>query len=119
MSGVTFRWVSSPDLLAKRVGDYGARLLKAIQDLAQTFAAKIATAARANATWQDRTGNARQSLTGICVNTATGVVIYLAGLMSYSIWLEVANAGKYAVILRTLQQFYGPLMAAIRALIGV
>lgn len=118
MSGVIFQWTVSPDILAKNVGSYKDRLLKAIQALGQVFAQKIATYAKANAPWTDRTGNARQGLTGTAIAAATGVVIYLYHTMSYGIWLEVKNAGRYAIILKAMESQYGALMAAIRGLIG-
>ena len=118
MSGVIFQWTVSPDVLAKNVGTYGDRLIKAIHALAQVFAQKIATYAKANAGWTDRTSNARQGLTGTAIASATGVVIYLFHTMFYGIYLELSNAGKYAVILRSMEAHYGPLMQAIRSLIG-
>lgn len=120
MSGpvVSLRWDVPPGVLAKKVGDYGERLTRAVFDLATFFAAKIEASAKANASWTDRTGNARQGLTGRAIATATGVVIYLFGTMDYQIWLEVSHAGRFAVILRTLESFYGPFMAALRRLIG-
>ena len=118
MSTVTFRWQVSPDVLAKNVGDYGARLLKAIQALGQVFAAKIAAYAKANAPWTDRTGNARQGLTGTAVAAATGVVIYLFHTMFYGYYLELKNGGRYAVILKSMESQYGALISAIRGLIG-
>jgi hypothetical protein len=118
MSGVTFRWISTPEQLSKQVGDYGKRMLKAIFTLAEVFAKKIEGYAKANAPWTDRTTNARQGLTGLAIPAATGVVIYLYHTMFYGIFLETANEGAYAIILKAMEAFYGPLMAAIRSLIG-
>lgn len=118
MSAVVFRWVVSPDVLAKNVGDYGQRLLKAILALGQVFAQRIANYAKGNAPWTDRTGNARQGLTGLCIPAATGFTIYLFHTMFYGIYLELKNGGRYAIILKSMEAHYGPLMGAIRALIG-
>jgi hypothetical protein len=118
MSGVTFRWISTPEQLAKNVGDYGQRVLKAILALGQVFAQRIAAYAKGNAPWTDRTGNARQGLTGLCIPAATGFTIYLFGTVFYQIYLELAHGGAYAIILRSMEAHYGPLMAAIRSLIG-
>jgi hypothetical protein len=82
------------------------------------FAQKIASYAKANAPWTDRTTNARQGLTGIAIPAATGVVIYLFHTMYYGIFLELAHGGAYAIILKSMEAHYGPLMGAIRALIG-
>lgn len=115
---VSFRWTTSPDVLARKVGDYGTRLLKACYALAQVFAAKIETWAKANARWVDRTGNARQGLTGRAFATATGVAIYLFGTVSYQIYLELAHQGRFGIILKAMQTHYGPLMQALQRLVG-
>lgn len=119
MSGsVSFRWDVPPGVLAKAVGDYGQRLLAAVFELAQVFAARIESYAKANAPWTDRTTVARTGLTGRAFKTATGVVIILFHAASYGIWLEIAHSGRWAIILRSLEAHYGPLMAAIRSLVG-
>jgi hypothetical protein len=38
--------------------------------------------------------------------------------MHYGIFLELANEGRFAVILRTLEAHYGPLIAALKRLVG-
>jgi len=109
-------WTIPPEALARGVGDYVERLLTAVVDLATFFAARMEAAAKATATWTDRTGNARQGLTGRAVKTAAGVIIYLFHQATYGIWLEVKNAGRFAVILRTMEAEYGALMSAIKGL---
>lgn len=116
-SGVLFRWSIPPSVLAGHVGDYGKRVLAAVHELAQVFAARIESYAKANAPWTDRTGNARQGLTGIALKAAAGVTIILYSQVSYGIWLEVAHGGNWAIIMKTMEQFYSPLMAALRALV--
>lgn len=115
---VALRWDVPPEVLAKEVGNYGRRVLAAVLDLAHVFAALMEAWAKANAVWTDRTGNARQGLTGRAVATATGVVIYLFHTMDYGYYLEVANAGRFAIILRTMEAHYALLMAALRRLVG-
>lgn len=112
------RWDIPPSVLAGKVGDYGERLLSAIYDLAQFFAGRIEAYAKANAPWTDRTGNARQGLTARAFRTATGVVLALFHQANYGVFLELKNAGRFAIIMKTLQTHYAPLMAAIRGVIG-
>ena len=113
---VTLHWTVPPSVLQKGIGDYAARLMNAVFDLAQFFAAKIESHAKATAPWTDRTGNARQGLTARAFRTATAVSIILWHSVSYGIWLEVKNAGRFAVILPTLEAHYSPYMRAIEGL---
>jgi len=113
----TIQWSVPPEALARNVGDYVTRMLGAVHDLCVFFAAKIEAHAKQAAPWTDRTGIARQGLTGKAVKTATGVILYLFHQASYGIWLEVKNAGRFAVILRSLEAHYSPLMDAIRRLL--
>jgi len=114
---VSLVWQVPPDTLARNVGDYAERLLSAVFDLAQYFAAKIEAYAKQHAIWTDRTGNARQGLTARAFKEATSVTILLWHSMAYGIWLEVANAGKYAIILKTLEAHYYPYIQAIERLL--
>jgi hypothetical protein len=114
----SFRWYIPPASLARRTEDYRQRLLEAAYQLARVFAVRIEAYAKAQARWTDRTGHARQGLTARAFRTAAGVVIALWHQATYGIWLEVAHAGRYAIILEALEQHYGPLMAALRRLVG-
>jgi hypothetical protein len=117
MNNVALTWTVPPEVLAKGVGDYADRLLSAVYELAQVFAARIEAAAKANAPWQDRTGNARQGLFARAFREAAAVTLILAHSAHYGIWLEVRWAGKYAIILPTLEAHYGPYIAAIQGLL--
>jgi hypothetical protein len=49
---------------------------------------------------------------------ATAVTIILFHKATYGIWLEVKNSGRYAIILKTLQEFYPQIMAGMKALVS-
>ncbi len=115
--GVRLVWNVPPATLGQNVGDYVKRVLSAVFDLATLFAAKIEAYAKANAKWTDRTANARQGLTARAFKDASTVTIILFHTMAYGIWLEIANAGKYAIILKTLEAHYGSYMQAIERLL--
>lgn len=110
-------WDFTPTQLAENVLEYGKKVLQAIVALARIFAAKIEAWAKQNASWTDRTSNARQGLTCRALKTATGVIIVLFHTMEYGIWLETAHAGKYAIIMKALETHYSPLMLALQALV--
>lgn len=92
--------------------------MDAIEQLAAFFAAKIEAYAKQNATWTDRTGAARQGLRAFTVRAATSVVLVLTHSVAYGLWLEILHGGRFAIIMRTLQQHYAPLMAAVRRLVA-
>ena len=113
----SFRWEVPPSTLARQSEEYRRRLLEAVYQLGAVFAARIEAYAKRYARWTDRTGNARQGLTARAFRLAAGVTIVLWHSVAYGIWLEVAHAGRYAIILESLAQHYGPLMAALRQLV--
>ena len=117
MSGAVV-WQTRPIVLAGNVERYGERVIQALHLLADHFAAILEAAAKANAPWTDRTSAARQGLTGLAVKAATGVTIYLFGSVDYQIYLELKHAGRYAVIMRTMEEQYGAIMGAARKLVG-
>jgi hypothetical protein len=114
---MTLVWRVPPSVLAKGIGDYPKRMLDAVFALAQYFAARIEAFAKQTAPWTDQTGNARQGLTARAFREATAVTIVLFHQAVYGIWLEVKNAGRYAIILRTLEAHYQPYMTAIGRLL--
>lgn len=118
MAGTTsITWSIPPSKLALNLDSWKDRMLAAVYALAQVFAARIESYAKKNAVWTDWTVHARQGLTSRAYRTATGVVIVLYHVMHYGIWLEVANEGRFAIIMHTLRMFEGSLMAAIQKLV--
>lgn len=118
MIAPSFEWEIPPSVMVGRLNEWKKQLAEAIFVLGKFFAARMEAYARKHARWTDRTTNARQGLTGQAFKLATGVVIYLFHRMEYGIWLEVANSGKYAIILETLETHYGDIMAALQKLVG-
>ncbi len=112
------RWRTPPSELAKSLEQYGDRVLTAVAAVAQYVATQMQDAAKANAPWEDRTGNARSGLFGTSeADFASKVVtIYLshAATLDYGIWLELANEGRYAVVMQTMEAHYDQLMSLLR-----
>lgn len=130
MSG--FQWVVSPEVIAKGLDDYGERALIALQAVANYWGQSVQDEARANAVWEDRTGNARgglffavdgfglQPLTGEVTADAKAemsdvaiesgdkdtLIITLAHTVFYGKYLETYHGETYAIIMSTI---YGNL----------
>jgi hypothetical protein len=108
------------------MANYGRDVKAAKLRLAQFFAAKIEEDAKIHAEWQDRTGNARQSLRGYTNQDAPGgypnpadlaedaIALYLSHGMDYGVYLETRYAGAYAIILPVLQRWYPEITKALK-----
>ena len=111
------RWETPPSALAQAVERYGDRVLQAVAAVAQFAATQMQNDAKANAPWTDRTANARTGLFGTSeADFARHVVtIYLShgATIDYGLWLELANSGRHAVIMRTMEAHYGDLMSML------
>lgn len=71
--------------------------------------------AKANAPWDDRTGDARDRLHTVVVHderTDTSTV-WLAHGVGYGIWLETMQGGKFSIILPTIQEFSKRLVSKV------
>lgn len=112
------RWTRPPAELAVAIERYGDRALQAVAAVAQYAATQMQNDAKAQATWTDRTGNARTGIFGTSEADfgAKVVTIYLShgAVIDYGVWLELANSGRYAVIMRTMQAHYQPLMDMLK-----
>lgn len=124
------RWVKPPSELAAAVERYGDRVWQAVAAIAQYVATEMQNDAKQNAAWTDRTGNARTGLFGTSeADFARHVVtIYLShgATINYGVWLELMGgsggggsdgspgSGRYAIIMRTMQAHYEPLMQMLR-----
>lgn len=88
------------DALDHNLKHFDRRARRAIDATMTYQAAKSETWMRTNARWTDRTTNARNGLFGM-VDHQEGSdtwLLILSHTVSYGIWLEVANSGKYAIV---------------------
>lgn len=119
------RWTRPPSELATAIERYGDRVLRAVAAIAQYAATEMQNDAKRDATWTDRTGNARTGLFGTSEAdfAAHVVTIYLShgATIDYGVFLELGGgsdgspgSGRYAVIMRTMQNHYEPLMRMLR-----
>lgn len=71
---------------------------------------------KSTAPWTDRTGNARAGLFALPLRRDTLHILVLSHLMSYGIYLETMQAGKYAVIQPSVRQAADDIWRMIRKL---
>lgn len=117
MPGANVTWQTSPGSMADRVASYAKKLLAAVYALATEWASRIESQMKSGARWKDQTGNARRGLFGRAMRLAVGAVIVCGGSVFYQIYLERKNAGRFAIIMSTMQANYAGIFASLRALV--
>jgi hypothetical protein len=131
MNSGDFRWVIPPSQqLIPNIEDYGKKALVAVQAVANYWGQMIQDAARQEAAWEDRTGNARSGLffavdgfgldpilgnvtaeamdekTDTTVESGSDdtLIITLGHTVFYGKFLELSNGGRYAIIMSTIEE---------------
>lgn len=141
---MNFRWVTPPSTLQRNVEKYGERCLAAVHAVAAHWGQGCQDAARQNAKWEDRTGNARsglffavdgfglQPITGFVPQSAQArmtdttveqgrgdlLIVTLGHTVFYGRFLELSHGGKYAVVMSTLESRLPELERALRGLLA-
>ena len=113
------QWSLSPGDLARNLETvYLLKAREAVRRLLLHFAGVTEAYAKQHAPWTDRTSNARQSLFAVVDDLAGDVLaLYLSHGMKYGKWLELANQGRYAIIMPTLEAHYPDIAAAMQELL--
>lgn len=88
------------DKLDYNLKNFDQRARKAIKKTLDYQAARTETWMRTNASWTDRTTNARNGLFAVVIGEATDDtwLLVMSHSVSYGIWLEVTGSGKYAIV---------------------
>jgi hypothetical protein len=97
---------------------YEDAIVAAVYKVMDFFRPQIEADMRASATWTDRTGNARQSLWAALDWVGEALVIVIGHGMPYGFWLEVIQAGKFAIIAPTLDKWMPRIWSAVKALLA-
>lgn len=92
------------DKLIDGFAGFESKAEAAIKMYAENGALALQNSARENARWTDRTGHARQRLTGDSLPVVDGYKLRLAHGVDYGKWLELAHERKYAIIEETIQK---------------
>lgn len=74
----------------------------AIRMFAQEGAKKFENYAKANRKWTDRTGHARQRLTGWVEVLTNKVRIHIGHGVNYGVYLELCHEKRYAILQQTV-----------------
>lgn len=85
--------------ISGRLESFSPRMENAITGIFDYQKSRSEGRMRTGAPWTDRTGNARSSLFALPLRTGNTWKLVVSHGMSYGIFLETANSGKYAIVL--------------------
>lgn len=94
------RWDS--DTLSPRLAEFWPKIDLALRGVMQYHEPQVEAYMKANAPWTDRTTNARNGLgaKAFVDDRNHGIIVFHS--VPYGIWLEVANNGKYRILVPTI-----------------
>jgi hypothetical protein len=111
-------WATPPTIWATNFERYAQLLDAALLALSDFFAPQIEAWMKENASWTDRTGNARQTLHAESFKALNEIGIVISHGMDYGLWLELANGGRYSILSLALD-YWGPrFFEAVRRLVA-
>lgn len=101
---MSLQWQGVDDMM-RRLQEYNNRVIWAVKQVAQYWAAVLESYAKEKAPWTDRTGNARQSLHAYVEELSQDTVrLYLSHGVEYGLWLEVKHASRWGIVWATIQR---------------
>ncbi|MBX3081721.1 MAG: hypothetical protein KF716_08795 [Anaerolineae bacterium] len=113
-------WItgSPEDVFSNGLAQYERTVYDALYQLALSFAPKIETWMKQNASWIDRTGNLRASLYAAVEELVNEIAIIIDYGLDYGVYLEFKNAGRYAIIGPALDHWSPLVWEAVKALLS-
>lgn len=115
-----FQWQVPPGLAFPQLVDqYSRAVFQSGRHIAYEQAEEMEQYAKANAPWQDRTGDARERLHATVEETGPVGTIVLSHGVPYGIWLEIANGGRYSIIPQTIDVFGPRVMRSLQNMINL
>lgn len=92
------------------------RCAEAVHQIADRNFIEMENFAKSNASWTDRTGDARRSIEKVDKSNAQAIEFWLIIGVTYGIWLEIANQGKFQILRPTLTIFEPKIKKELKAL---
>lgn len=93
------------------------RSMFAAEKVGQNKAARMEGEAKRNAGWTDRTGLARQTITGYSGWQGKKLRMGVSGNMEYSAYLELGHEGRFAILWATVQANEQKIMDDLRKVV--
>ena len=115
-----FRWTVPPERAFNELATaYIAAIHGGVAAIANKWAPPIENWMKDNAPWTDRTANARQGLhTDVqnVINLMVRIVLYHG--VDYGIYLELKNAGRFAIVNPAIDYFAPRIWADVRRMLS-
>lgn len=115
------KWSKRPsDAFEEASREYADQIDKSVARIVARFKPQIENHMSAEAPWEDRTGNARQALFANIERVIRKSIAIDFGHghgIEYGIYLEFANAGKYAIVGPTFDKFAPKIWAEIETML--
>lgn len=115
-----FHWEVPPEeAFPELVAAYANAIHVGVKAIAQRWAPEIENWMQKNAPWTDRTGNARQSLYSAVEEQVNIMVnVLLSHGVYYGKYLELNNAGRYAIVNPALDHFAPKIWADVKRMLS-
>lgn len=94
------------------------RMERAVEAYGQAAGQKLEAHAKENAPWQDRTGIARQTITGGGEWEGDKMRVYVSGNVSYFQYLEFAHEKRYAILNPTVHALESEIVQGMANLLN-
>lgn len=118
-------WEPSLEQMKQNVEDAKSLILRGLQNRGEYWAVELEAEAKKTAPWTDRTGQARQGLTGrnsfaTYTGTTFTMTISLFHTKEYGPFLELGtiNMSPYPVILPVMQRNYKNILKSFEVIFG-
>ena len=93
---------------------WGNKKMAGVQGVGTIIASEAAAKSKAEHPWKNQTHHAEQGLYGKFKWNGTQGIIEHGHRVSYGIWLELANDGKYAILEKTLNSLRGEFLSRVK-----
>lgn len=114
-----FEWIEDPrEVFAQMTFEYVQDIKHTIRQILLRFAPEMEAWMKENAQWTDQTGNARQTLYALMEETADEFRVIADYTMWYGVFLELANAGNFAIVAPCIDVFAPRIFQALREALG-
>ena len=118
------RWNTSPSRIGREILRRSNLVRAALGELGESHAARAEAAMKAQAPWNDQTGNARQGLFGQVEVTGDSITITLGHTVIYGVFLELGTSRMVPrpvivpVASQTAEQFIADAVKVVRGAFG-